>query len=158
MTSSSIDQTAAAIRPATKADLPRITALLTASDLPTVGVSEALSRFFVAESKDEIVGVVGLESCCDRYALLRSTAVHDDWRGRGLGRKLVERAIAEAEAQGVEALYLLTTTAESYFPSFGFVRVPREEVPGEVKATEEFQSACPASAAVMTLALTDTPA
>jgi amino-acid N-acetyltransferase len=126
MTSSSIDQTAAAIRPATEADLPHISALLVASHLPTVGVAEALSRFLVAESGDRIVGVVGIEACCDRYALLRSTAVHDDWRGRGLGRKLVERAIAEAEAQGIEALYLLTTTAESYFPSFGFVRVTRE--------------------------------
>jgi amino-acid N-acetyltransferase len=155
MTSSSIDQTAAAIRPATSADLPQITALLTTADLPIVGVAEALSRFFVAESNDRIVGVVGIEACCDRYALLRSTAVHDDWRGRGLGRKLVERAIAEAEAQGIEALYLLTTTAESYFPSFGFVRVTREDVPSEVKATEEFQSACPASATVMTLPLTN---
>ena len=118
-----------------------------------VGVAEALSQFLVAESGDGIVGVVGLESCCDRYALLRSTAVHDDWRGRGLGRKLVERAIAEAEAQGIDALYLLTTTAESYFPSFGFARVSRDEVPSEVKATDEFQSACPASATVMTLSL-----
>ena len=158
MTTSSIDPTAATIRRATNADLPEIIALLTASHLPSVGVAEALARFLVAESSDAIVGVVGLESCCDRYALLRSTAVHDDWRGRGLGRKLVERAIAEAEAQGIEALYLLTTTAESYFPSFGFVRVTREDVPNEVKVTEEFQSACPASATVMTLALTDTRA
>jgi amino-acid N-acetyltransferase len=155
MTTSSIDPTAATIRAATSADLPQITALLTTADLPTVGVAEGLSQFLVAESGERIVGVVGLESCCDQYALLRSTAVHDDWRGRGLGRKLVERAIAEAEAQGIKALYLLTTTGESYFPSFGFVRVTREDVPSEVKATEEFQSACPASAAVMTLSLTN---
>jgi N-acetylglutamate synthase-like GNAT family acetyltransferase len=124
MTSSSIDQTAAAIRPATEADLPRITALLVASDLPTVGVAEALSRFFVAESNDRIVGVVGLESCCDRYALLRSTAVHDDWRGRGLGRKLVERAIAEAEAEGIEAL----SSRRRRNPAFELRFRPRDEM------------------------------
>jgi N-acetylglutamate synthase-like GNAT family acetyltransferase len=68
-----------------------------------------------------------------------------------LGRLLVERVISEAKARGVEALYLLTPTAEHYFPSFGFSKVEREGVPDEVKATEEFSSACPSSAAVMRL-------
>ncbi len=35
------------------------------------------------------------------------------------------RAIGDAEARGAKALYLLTTTAESYFPSFGFRPTPR---------------------------------
>ena len=135
-------------------DLPRILVLLGGAGLPTVGVAEALRGFFVAREGANVVGVVGVEVCCDRYALLRSTAVPDEWKSRGLGRKLVERAIAEAEANGIEALYLLTTTAEHYFPSFGFARVDREEVPSEVRATEEFASACPASATVMTLRLT----
>src|SRR5262245_11552578 len=142
------------IQRAVAADLPRMVELLGRAGLPTVGVAEALAGFFVARNGDEIVGMVGIEACCDRYALLRSTAVADEWKGRGLGRKLVERAIAEAEANGIEALYLLTTTAEHYFPSFGFARVDREDVPSEVKATEEFTSACPASATVMTLWLT----
>jgi amino-acid N-acetyltransferase len=59
------------------------------------------------------------------------------------------RVIAEAEARGIRALYLLTTTAEHYFPSFGFTRTTRDAVPEEVKTTAEFQGACPASAVVM---------
>jgi amino-acid N-acetyltransferase len=141
------------IRPALEADLPRVLALLERSALPTVGVAEAWSGFIVAENAGDIVGVVGVEACGDRYELLRSTAVADEWRRRGLGRTLVERAIAEARGRGVAALYLLTTTAETYFPSFGFSRVSREEVPAGVRATEEFSSACPASAAVMMLSL-----
>src|SRR5215510_5190526 len=111
MTLSPSDGSTAIIRPASDADLPRILALLGRAGLPTVGVAEALQGFFVAGDGGDIVGVVGIEVCCDRYALLRSTAVADEWKGRGLGRKLVERAIAEAEASGIEALYLLTTTA-----------------------------------------------
>lgn len=137
------------IREASRADLAGITTLLATNDLPTTGVAESLDGFFVGESAGQIVGVVGLETCCDRYALLRSTAVAPDWRGRGLGRRLVERAIGFAEAQGFQALYLLTTTAEQYFPTFGFATIAREDVPAEVRATEEFTSACPASAAVM---------
>lgn len=152
------ENTDIALRDATGADLPNIFALLSASELPTVGVAEALTGFTVAEHDGRIVGVVGIETCCRRYALLRSTAVAPDYRKHGIGRRLVERAIAGAEAKGVSALYLLTTTAETYFPSFGFRRVSRESVPAEVKATEEFSSACPSSATVMTLELDHAPA
>jgi amino-acid N-acetyltransferase len=70
----------------------------------------------------------------------------------------VMRLIGDAEARGIHALYLLTTTAERYFPSFGFRTIDRGEVPDDVRATEEFTSACPASATVMTRPLaTRTP-
>ena len=141
-----------ALRPAVSADLAAVERLLVASALPVAGVAGALPSFIVAESDGQLVGVVGLEICCE-YALLRSTAVAPEWRDRGLGRRLVERIIAEAESQGICALYLLTTTAERYFPSFGFAKTTRDAVPEPVKLTEEFQSACPASATVMCLPL-----
>jgi amino-acid N-acetyltransferase len=136
------------LRPAIDGDLPGVERLLKASSLPLAGVAENLESFVVAESGGELVGVAGLEVCCNN-ALLRSTAVDPAWRGHGVGRQLVERVIAEAEARGIRALYLLTTTAEHYFPSFGFTRTTRDAVPEEVQATAEFQGACPASAVVM---------
>lgn len=146
------------LRPAVDEDLPAIERLLTESELPMAGVAEALGGFVVAENPDDargIVGVIGLEVCHGEYALLRSTAVAPEWRGSGLGRQLVERVIAEAESRGVKALYLLTTTAERYFPSFGFVKTTRDAVPVEVKTSVEFRGACPESATVMTLPLAD---
>ena len=140
--------TAARIRPAAREDLAAIERFLTASKLPLDGVREALPSFVVAESAGELVGVAGLERCRDN-ALLRSVAVAESCRSRGVGRALVERVIAEAESRGIHALYLLTTTAERYFPSFGFSAVARDEVPADVRATTEFASACPASATVM---------
>src|SRR4051812_49431 len=145
-TNATSTSTSAIIREAKAADLPSIHRLLEANELPTVGVAESIDGFLVAENGGDIVGVIGLEACCREYALLRSTVVASEWRSRGLGRQLVERAIATAESRGVQALYLLTTTAERYFPSFGFATVTRAEVPPEVQATEEFRSACPASA------------
>jgi N-acetylglutamate synthase-like GNAT family acetyltransferase len=138
----------ASLRPAVLADLPAVEGLLVASGLPLDGVREALPTFLVAEHDGELVGVAGLEVCCDN-ALLRSVAVTPEWRSRGLGRELVTRVIAQAESRGINALYLLTTTAERYFPSFGFERITRDEVPDDVRTTEEFRSACPASATVM---------
>ena len=136
------------IRAAGPADLAAIEGLLTVSGLPLDGVRDALDGFVVAHSGDDLVGVAALEVCCDN-ALLRSVAVLPEWRSHGLGRALVTRVISDAEARGIRALYLLTTTAERYFPSFGFQQIPRDDVPADIRETVEFQSACPASATVM---------
>lgn len=138
----------AKLRPAEPADLPAIEQLLIASDLPPAGVAGALGGFVVAEYDGSLVGTAALEVRRDN-ALLRSVAVAPDWRSRGLGRALVSRVIADAEARGIRALYLLTTTAEHYFPSFGFEQIGRAEVPNDVRQTDEFQGACPDTAVVM---------
>ena len=143
---------AAAMRAAAPADIDAVHRLLIASGLPTDGVAEAIDGFVVAESAGRLVGVAGLEVCCEN-ALLRSVAVEAEWRSQGLGRALVTRVISDAEARGIRALYLLTTTAERYFPSFGFQQITRDEVPNDVRETKEFQEACPASATVMTCRL-----
>ena len=54
-----------------------------------------------------------------------------------------------AEGRGVEAVFLLTTTAEAFFPKFGFEPMLARDVPASVQASVEFRSACPASAVVM---------
>lgn len=138
------------LRPATAADLPRVQALLTENKLPLDGVDRALECFVVAEHEGALVGVAGTERCgVGQHALLRSVAVADAWKGKGLGRALVTRAIADAESRGAKALYLLTTTAEHYFPSFGFRQTERASVPADVRESVEFAGACPASAVVM---------
>jgi N-acetylglutamate synthase-like GNAT family acetyltransferase len=137
------------LRSAVPTDLAAVEQLLlTASGLPLDGVANALPTFVVAERGAELVGVAGLEVCCEN-ALLRSVAVRPEWRSHGVGRALVNHVIADAEARGIHALYLLTTTADRYFPSFGFRTISRDEVPDEVRATAEFREACPASATVM---------
>lgn len=139
----------AVIRPARTEDLPHVEALLAGAALPLDGVAAALPHFLVAEHAERIVGVVGLEPC-GADALLRSLAVDPAWRSRGVGRELVRQLVAAAEARGVRALWLLTTTAERWFPGTGFAAVARDAVPAAIRATDEFRSVCPASAIVMT--------
>src|SRR5215216_6095009 len=140
------------IRRANPTDRESVEELLTAADLPIDGVADALGDFFVADANAAIVGVVGMEYI-GAYGLLRSTAVDPAWRGRGVARQLVDRIIAEAESRGTRGLYLLTTTAEEYFPAFGFKVTTRDRVPDEVRATSEFRTVCCASATVMALSL-----
>lgn len=143
------------LRAARPDDLDAVERLLTASALPTAGVAALLAEHardvIVADDprrSGELAAVAGLE-VLGETALLRSVAVQSTWRAHGLGRALVEDVICLGETRGLTALYLLTTTAEHYFPKFGFERVDRGMVPPEIAATLEFRSACPASAVAM---------
>jgi amino-acid N-acetyltransferase len=143
----------ASLRPAREEDLPSVHELLRHAGLPTAGVAEWLPHFLVAEYEGEIVAVAGLE-IYGPSGLLRSVAVRPEWRGTGLGRQLVDRLLSEAQARGTDDVYLLTTTAEHYFPRLGFACVTRDEVPERVQTSVEFTGACPSSAVVMQRKLT----
>jgi amino-acid N-acetyltransferase len=136
------------LRRAVHADHEAVTTLLRDSQLPTDGVAEWLDQFWVAEHQGRVVGMAGMERYGDS-GLLRSVAVTQEWRGTGIGRTLVDRVLKEGRAAGVREVYLLTTTAEHYFPRLGFGCVDRETVPAALQASAEFKGACPASAVVM---------
>jgi amino-acid N-acetyltransferase len=90
----------------------------------------------------------------DDGALLRSVAVDPTQQGRRLGHQLTEAALSLARTHGADIVFLLTTTAERFFPKFGFEPIARADVPASVQTSVEFQSACPASAIVMRKRLT----
>jgi amino-acid N-acetyltransferase len=46
-------------------------------------------------------------------------------------------------------MYLLTTTAETFFERRGYRRVDRIQAPPAIKLTPEFAGLCPASSAFM---------
>ena len=136
------------IESATERDLPEIRALLERLQLPLAGVDEHLPTMLVARDGAQIVGTAALELYADG-ALLRSVAVEPRRQGRQLGHQLTDAALRLASTCGADTVFLLTTTAERFFPRFGFVPIAREEVPASVRESVEFRSACPASAIVM---------
>ena len=142
------------LRRAVFADLGAVEAMLVESKLPTAGVADCIDDFIVAESAGRLVGAIGVETH-GQYGLLRSAAVAKDWQGQGVGRSLVAGLLDLAAQRELLSLYLLTTTAEGYFPVFGFSRVDRDSVPDELMESEEFRGACPESAVVMRKALHD---
>lgn len=142
------DRRRVSVRAAQGEDLSAIKELLQQSGLPISGVEEWLSQFLVAEHEGHIVAVAGLE-LYGGSALLRSVAVSSEWRGSGLGHQLIDRLLAKAQERGNRDIYLLTTTAEHYFPRFGFACIARDQVPQQVQSSVEFTSACPASAVAM---------
>jgi len=136
------------LQPAEPRDLAAIRALLVEVDLPAGDIGAANQCFVLAREGGALVGCVGLE-VHGSAALLRSLAVVPSRQGTGVGRALYRRALDEARARGVTALYLLTTTAERYFAREGFQTIGRDRVPAEVRTSAEFGSLCPATAACM---------
>jgi glyceraldehyde 3-phosphate dehydrogenase len=141
---------------AVPADHDLVRALLTRSGLPLDGLDAAWPAMLVARRGHAVLGCAALEFYADG-ALLRSVAVAEEARGLGLGQRLTQAAAGLARDHRARALYLLTTTADRYFPRLGFERIARADVPASVQASVEFASACPASATVMRKALGDEP-
>ena len=137
---------------ATPDELPQVTRLVAASHLPLDGLLDQAGRILVIKDGGQIVGCVALEVHADG-ALLRSLAVDDSHRGKGLGRRLIASALEVAGSLGVPAVYLLTTTAPEFFERIGFHRVIRSEVPMPVAESWEFRAGCPQTAQAMRLDL-----
>ena len=136
------------IGPAETGDLPAVRQLLEAQHLPLDGVDAQLPTMVVAKDGGGVVGAAAVELYADG-ALLRSVVVSPLVQGQGLGHRLTEAALSIAKRREVKTAYLLTTTAERFFPKLGFEQISREDVPESVQASVEFQSACPRSATVM---------
>lgn len=147
-----VDRSVTTIRAARSADYSAVCDLLDEAGLPRAGVPDDLREFVVAERDGRVVAAAGLEPF-GSAALLRSVVVSPSERGTGIGHQLVETALGRARGAGAREVFLLTTTADRWFPRFGFAAVAREVVPGALSVSEEFRGACPASAVVMRLSL-----
>lgn len=124
--------------------------LLEAAGLPTADLTDdAMKDFFYVGSAATPLAVVGVQ-LFGVDALLRSLVVSPDHRTLGLGRRLVAHAEQHARNQGATTVYLLTTTAESFFLARGYVVAARDGAPSAIRATPEFSGLCPASSAFLT--------
>jgi amino-acid N-acetyltransferase len=150
------------LRHATAADaLSYVETLLAENDLPSADVRSTPGAFYVADVADEAdgagvddseagshVGVGGVE-IYGTDGLLRSVVVERSLRGYGFGDALCEALEREARADGVDTLYLLTTTARGFFADRGFVEIDRTDVPAAIRGTSQFTDRCPTTAACL---------
>ncbi len=90
-----------------------------------------LRDFFVIEADGKVAACGALEIFTDDLGEVRSLVVDDAWKGKGLGRLLVERLIEEARAIGLKRLMALTYVPE-FFHKLGFKTVPKETLPEKV--------------------------
>jgi N-acetylglutamate synthase-like GNAT family acetyltransferase len=131
------------------ADVGELATQLRNENLPCEDLLTDQRSFFSFRSNDGTrIGFSGLE-WCDGDALLRSVVVTKGFRGRGCGRIVVSKTLQEASKLGVRRVYLLTTTAATFFSQLGFSEIKREGAPEAIAKTKEFAVLCPSSAVLM---------
>lgn len=125
------------IRKAAISDIPEIHRLLVLwgarGDLlarPLSQLYDHLRDFWVwAEPEGgAVLGCCALQFCWEDLAEIRSLAVHPDHQGRKIGRTLVETAMEEARAFGVQRVFTLTYRP-AFFRKLDFRLIDRAELP-----------------------------
>ncbi len=126
------------IRPATIFDVPRIQEIINShAELGKMlfkslaQIYEGLRDFAVYEDQGRVVGCVAVTIIWADLAEVRSLAVDDAVRGRGVGRKLVSWTVDEARRLSVRKLMSLTYEKE-FFEKQGFAVVAKETLPLKV--------------------------
>lgn len=132
------------IRKFRQTDISSVCRLLDSYDLPT----KDLENFWVAEEKDRLIGVAGME-CYNHIGLVRSLAVEKQFQGNGTGKKLYEALEKDALNKEILRLYLLTTTAQVYFEKLDYEVIERDLAPLPIQQTNQFSALCPQSAVFM---------
>ena len=91
----------------------------------------AIGRIYVARDRTRVLGMVSILHSISTaeggpVGLLEDLVVRPEWRGRGLGSKLLAYAIAQARAEGLLRLILLTDgdnfNAQRLYERAGFAR------------------------------------
>ena len=121
--------------------------LLAQNELPVSDLDKS-KKLFVLKKDNSVIGTGGLEFF-DECALLRSVSVKKEERGKSWGRFISRHLEKVAKAEGVNCLYLLTTTAKDFFRKEGYIPVERHKVPKQIQNSSEFASVCPSTAVVM---------
>jgi len=114
-------------------------------------VEPGRNRFYIGYDGDTRVGVGGVETRDGRVVTVcRYRAIGT---GNRYGTALCEALESKVEADGVERLYLLTTTAAEFFGDCGYVETDRTTAPNAIRQTAEFDELCPVTATCMVKSL-----
>ena len=127
------------LRNASIDDIPSIEALLTAENLPTEGIINAIDTFWILDERGHLVGSIGLEIYED-VGFIRSVVVAPEKRGQGLGDRLMQVALNEALDRAFHRVYLFTVNADGFFSSFGFQKCPLEEFEPAVQTSSQYKT------------------
>jgi len=87
--------------------------------------------YLVYEDHGNIIGTCALHICWEDLAEIRSLAVAEGMRRRGIGRELVEACLDEAKEFQIERVFLLTYQ-EAFFRKVGFILTDKKELPQKI--------------------------
>jgi amino-acid N-acetyltransferase len=92
---------------------------------------ENMRDCFVARDGDKLLGCVALHIFWSDLAEIRSLAVAEDSRDKGIGAELIKSCMKEAEELGIATVFCLTYHPD-LFKKFEFLQVDKMELPRKV--------------------------
>ncbi len=90
-----------------------------------------LRDFFVSIHNRKVAGICALHICWDDLAEIRSLAVKEGNRKRGMGAQLVKACLEESKKLGVKRVFALTYQPE-FFEKLGFKKVDKTMLPHKI--------------------------
>jgi len=90
-----------------------------------------LRDFFVYIRNRKMVGICALHICWDDLAEIRSLAVKEEDRKKGIGAELVKVCLEEAKALRIKRVFALTYQPE-FFERLGFKKVDKTVLPHKI--------------------------
>ncbi|WP_238587457.1 GNAT family N-acetyltransferase [Cupriavidus sp. IDO] len=106
---------------------------LDASDVDPFGTT-----FHIAAGGGLLLGCAGAERHGDAV-IVGPVAVLPEFQGQGIASHLVRAILMRARASGCRQAVSLWNGCASYFGRHGFLLVPRNQLPDEVRASKAFQ-------------------
>jgi amino-acid N-acetyltransferase len=87
--------------------------------------------FVVFARSRKVVGVCALHICWEDLSEIRSLAVDERYRKRGIGAELVKTCLKESKSLGLKKVFALTYQQE-FFEKMGFKRVDKNVLPQKI--------------------------
>ena len=133
-----MSETQLVVRPARTADIKAIRSIIDTYVLgrrllskETVTLYETVQEFTIAEYEGEIVGCGALHVLWEDLAEVRTVAVRESMRGKGVGNAIIENIVERAYSLGVARIFCLTFETD-FFARNGFAVIEGTPVEPEV--------------------------
>ena len=94
-------------------------------------IYETIRDFIVAEDEGQVVGMGALHVMWSDLAEVRTVAVAEDYKRKGIGQRIVLDLVREGETLGVKKVFALTYQP-SFFGACGFEKEDKENMPQKV--------------------------
>ena len=121
---------------ATLSDIPEMQALVTGEVKDGIilnrtedEVATNIRSYVLAKDEGKLVGYTALHIHSKRLAEIRSLIVDEAYRGKSVGKRMVEFTLREAKELGVEEDVLVLTYLPQFFEKLNFHEINKEVIP-----------------------------
>jgi len=94
-------------------------------------IYENIRDYFVFINSEEIIGTVALHICWEDLGEIKALAVKERFQEKGIGVRLVKRALTEAKALKLKKVFALTYVPE-FFRKLGFREIDKKSLPQKI--------------------------